>query len=366
MMQDVNAALRVAAREGNLAKVERLLNGSWGVPATVDAPGDFGSTALQVAALKGWDDVVRALIASGANVNAADKNGWTALHLVARTIKKSISRNVLVVRSLIVAGADVNAVQKEGLTPLHLAAIYAQSEIACVLLEAGANPHVSDNKGKTPIEVAKGDEVRELLRAAPPPEGVDIQILCQQMEEWPLKQLHIFIESNGGDIECIKERTELLVAATAMVRRRASTPKDFAGWGVEQLQELIQANDADNELEPDANIGSLIHTAVNIVNRPKLRDMLDKAKAAGSNVNRGASKSVDDSNTTSTKGTGNIMMCVVCMDSPRVVPFAHGHTAHRCTCLKCVAPFEEQMRRGTLMCPMCRLPVTAIITEIFD
>ena len=61
-------------------------------------------------------DCVKALIEAGADLNAKENDGWTALHLAARNGKLDC------VKALIEAGADLNAQKNDGSTALHLAA----------------------------------------------------------------------------------------------------------------------------------------------------------------------------------------------------------------------------------------------------
>jgi uncharacterized protein len=77
-----------------------------------------GASLLHVAAEYGNADVARVLIDMGADVNAVDKNGQTAMHGAAYKSAPSI------VHRLAAAGADVaiwNKPNRYGWTPLHLA-----------------------------------------------------------------------------------------------------------------------------------------------------------------------------------------------------------------------------------------------------
>lgn len=60
--------------------------------------------------------VVKLLLASGANVEAADKGGWTPLYVAAS------SGHVEVTKLLLSSGANIEAVTRSGWTPLFTAA----------------------------------------------------------------------------------------------------------------------------------------------------------------------------------------------------------------------------------------------------
>jgi ankyrin repeat protein len=67
------------------------------------------------AVLKGDAEWVKLLIAAGADVNARDPKGWSALHYAAAKGRAQL------VKPLLDAGAMVNAKNADGATPLDLA-----------------------------------------------------------------------------------------------------------------------------------------------------------------------------------------------------------------------------------------------------
>jgi len=138
-------ALVVAAEKGNIAKVERLLQGG----ADINSRGKDRQTALQEAILNDHFQLAALLIDRGADVNVADKWGNTPLCTAAT------SGNLTIVKRVIAAGADVNRADKEGRTPLMWAANRHSGPIVKLLLEHGANPNAKDrvpcNEGGTAI-----------------------------------------------------------------------------------------------------------------------------------------------------------------------------------------------------------------------
>ena len=67
--------LSIAARKGDVARVRELCD--W--RADIEAVDEYGSTPLYCASLNGHLDIVRELLARGANANATAIHGWTPL-----------------------------------------------------------------------------------------------------------------------------------------------------------------------------------------------------------------------------------------------------------------------------------------------
>jgi len=126
----LDKALWDAAWDGRTAVVELLLAAG----ADVDAKDEDGWTALHDAAWGGHAAVAELLLAAGADVNAQDNDGWIALHDAAR------NGHSAVVELLLEAGADVNAKNKNGWTALHYAAFYGHSAVV-ELIESWIEEH---------------------------------------------------------------------------------------------------------------------------------------------------------------------------------------------------------------------------------
>ena len=102
------------------------------------------------AAMRGETDQVRELLQGGADVNAAQGDGMTALHWTAEHGDPELAQ------ILLYAGADLQPVTRLGdYTPLHLASRGGRADVITLLLEAGADPEVVTTTGSaTPLHLA--------------------------------------------------------------------------------------------------------------------------------------------------------------------------------------------------------------------
>ncbi|XP_065838981.1 death-associated protein kinase 1-like isoform X2 [Oscarella lobularis] len=109
-------------------------------------------------------DVLRYLvIEKGIDINSVDKEGRTPLLEACDTFDFSF----LVIRQLIELGADVSVRNKNKQNALHIFAKYSLSVGASVidlLIKKGVDVTCQDEDGKTPYEVARNGERRALLR----------------------------------------------------------------------------------------------------------------------------------------------------------------------------------------------------------
>jgi ankyrin repeat protein len=115
-------------------------------------------------------ETIRCLLEAGAHIHAQDLNGATPLHRAVRT------RCAGAVKFLLQAGADPLRKNKPGSTAFHLAvqntgrggsgapeAVNAQRAIIKQFLSAGLGPNVKNSQGKSVADSAQSEWVREVL-----------------------------------------------------------------------------------------------------------------------------------------------------------------------------------------------------------
>jgi len=112
---------------------------------------DPTKTPLMHAAESGDIELTRNLINSGADVNATDQNGKTALFYA---LKSSGEAAREVTQLLLAAGAKANVADRDGYTLLMRAATNGEIGVVRLLLKAGANPNIKNPVGDTAVSLA--------------------------------------------------------------------------------------------------------------------------------------------------------------------------------------------------------------------
>jgi hypothetical protein len=120
-----DTALMIAALQGYGEIVDMLL-------MRKVEPNHAGWTPMHYAAFNGHPQIIAKLLASGGDANLRAPNGWTALMLAAR------NGNLEAVRILVGAGADLNVADPEFGTALEIARKGNHADIAVFLEKAGA------------------------------------------------------------------------------------------------------------------------------------------------------------------------------------------------------------------------------------
>ena len=132
------------------------------------------------AAKRGDLETLKAELRSGADVNAAQGDGFTALHWAAKTGNREVAE------VLIAAGADIRATTRLGShMPLHVAAAAGQADVAEALLKAGAPAAIPTETGARAIHfaAASGDPATLTVLAD---YGADLDAVEPQWGQTPL------------------------------------------------------------------------------------------------------------------------------------------------------------------------------------
>ena len=190
-----------AAMHGDADSVRKLLLRG----ANVNAAQGDGMTALHWAAERGDARLATTLLAAHANVRAVTRIGaYTPLHLATK------SGNTDVATALVKAGADVNAVTSTGATALHFAAAAGNPDVVSLLLDHGANANARESEwGQTPLVFAA-----EYNRAAA------IRVLLKRGADPSLHTTMVNLtEEAARDQAATRKRNEVLISFEPAQRR---------------------------------------------------------------------------------------------------------------------------------------------------
>lgn len=168
--------LREAIVEDDRAKVEQLLRADAKIATQLIKEAKLyeskifhwiyvGDTALHLAAAGYRVEIVRRLLAAGADPNAADNHRRSGpLHYAADGYITGpawdAKRQVKTIRCLLDAGANINAQDKNGAAPLHRAVRTRCAAAVQCLLKTGAEPTLKNKPGSTPFHLAVRDTGR--------------------------------------------------------------------------------------------------------------------------------------------------------------------------------------------------------------
>ncbi|MEM1177674.1 MAG: ankyrin repeat domain-containing protein [Acidobacteriota bacterium] len=147
---DVALDLAEASAAGQMERVRELIDGE----ADVNEPGGDGFHPLTLAATYGRVEVAEALVAAGADPSSAAANPTltTPLHGAAGCKRSEPAEKI--VAGLIDAGADVDAEQAGGFTALHRAAGVGHTAVVKRLIDAGADATIESDLGVTAKDLA--------------------------------------------------------------------------------------------------------------------------------------------------------------------------------------------------------------------
>jgi ankyrin repeat protein/beta-lactamase regulating signal transducer with metallopeptidase domain len=292
--------LHKAVADRNIELVRRLLAEG----ADVNAKNQRDMTPLEWGLFRDslTKEVAELLIENGADVNVQGDDGWTPLHSAIDAGPKEDIVEVLVRK-----GADVNLTTKEGETPLHYAVKMGDIDIVKLLLDKGAEFNVKDQDGWTALRRAvfsgRNDMVRLFLE-----KGADTSSFHMAAFVGDLDRVKSFID-RGTEVDTKdeigwtalfwaacggqQEVAEFLIAKNADIN--ASDGKDRtllhqaaqARTDAVKLVELLIAKGIDVNAKTDSRKNTPLHLASSAGNKQAAELLISKGAEIDSKDSNG-------------------------------------------------------------------------------
>jgi ankyrin repeat protein len=149
---EASALPGMAARGGELLKAD---------PGLASARSPDGFAPLHLACYFGHEEMAQLLLDGGADPDVVSRNAMSLRPLHSA----SASRALGIVRMLLEHGADVNAQQHGGWTALHAAAKHGDLRLVELLLSRGADSALASADGRTALDLAGESGEAEVVKA---------------------------------------------------------------------------------------------------------------------------------------------------------------------------------------------------------
>jgi ankyrin repeat protein len=155
-IDEINLFEAVAA--GKVEVVAQLIST---YPDAVNYYAEDGFTPLGLACYFGQYEIAHLLVVKGADVNMPSNNGFKVY-----PIHSAAAGNHTDIASLLIeAGANINVKQEAGVTPIHSAAQHGNLDMLILLLENNADVNIRMEGGKLPADLAREKGFIEIAEA---------------------------------------------------------------------------------------------------------------------------------------------------------------------------------------------------------
>ncbi|GFO16994.1 ankyrin-3 [Plakobranchus ocellatus] len=195
----LNAALLEACKVGWKFFVHKLVRSGASV---CNEQSKNCTTALHIAAQRGFQDIVNFLLHKGADVNAVDENLNAALILAINPASCTEIINMLLAH-----GAEVDAQNSDGMTALMKAVEARDIDAIKILILAGADDNKRNRKGQTLTDIATDSGISDVVKFIKYRKKKNTTLcffksaLNKAVLEKNIEALKIFVDCVHGDIK---------------------------------------------------------------------------------------------------------------------------------------------------------------------
>ncbi len=112
---------------------------------------------------KRYEEIIKLLFAYGATANKGDTSPLEAIQGYYEDVN-AINKSYEIMKLLIANGADVNYKNRLGCTPFHWALEIGDKKKIQAMLDAGADSSIGDDDGKTPLDMIRNEELKSFVK----------------------------------------------------------------------------------------------------------------------------------------------------------------------------------------------------------
>ena len=223
-----------------------------GYTATAQAqekPEDKPPINIWQAAAKGDVEAIKGFLAKDNKIGDQNKNGYSILHIAARTGQTAVAEFSLA------NGANINLPSNSKKTPLHYTAQLNQLAMAKLLVEAKADLEAKDKKGRTALDLATGEAKRELASY------LRVVGVTSKSDEEAAKS--IFVAAKIGSIDAIKKHLKAGVEVNSLNKKKQTALHFAASAGRLDAATVLLEAKADVTVADKYQKTALHYSAIN-------------------------------------------------------------------------------------------------------
>lgn len=269
-----HTALHSAVSQNDTELVKSLI----ATGANINAADEIGRTPLMLAVDSNRFQIAQQLLDAGANTNLVNSDGWSALHFTANLMHDASHDSAKMVDMLIAHGALVDAQKNDGATTMILAIQNNKINVFHALLKAKTDLYLETNEGMTPLlEAAKLnriDMVKSLI-------AVNAPLNSRNNEGY--SALHFTVADPLNPDNDNVELANILIKAGIDINQQTVNGATALFLAVQnnrpQVFDLLLQNNADVSIKQN-NIWTPLMLAIRDNNIPMANQLLDaEAKA---------------------------------------------------------------------------------------
>ncbi|XP_075745815.1 E3 ubiquitin-protein ligase MIB2 isoform X2 [Rhipicephalus microplus] len=328
-----------------------------------------GFNSLHHACFKGNHEIAERILSKRLNLlNVAKNDGFMALHLAAKNGHIRVVKTLLSKRQ-----CDMNAHASKGETPLMLAAFFGHWDIVEILVEAGADVNRQDQDGDTVLHYAIS---RHHLIALHSPDTSNSPTLSAIARELPNERLAplCYLANRGADFHIMNNKgiSPLIMAAATDILEHIAAWASRSRFTVSEASRVTRQSSASPLTREKCKI--CIESEANVVFQPcghrttcqecsvrckvcltcavpiQEKVDLDGMPVRGREQNQTTPRDLDSR----LQELEDRHTCNICMEKPRDVVFMCGHGS----CKVCAENLD--------LCHMCRVPIERKIALYLD